>query len=757
MNEHPEHNGTMADDFSISRYLRRYGKYRLFFILSLLASLLLAILYIYWKTPLYRIQASLVIKDEKKGEAISLTLKELDFLDEQKIVDNEAEIIRSESNISKVVHSMKLNIGYYERENFLRQQPLFDNSPVELYVINAGKDLYKQALDISIEKNDQFLLKPGGTAHRFGDTITVTGDSRIVVVKKTGSLTNVRVIISDPEETIQQLRGTISAAAPSKNSSVLYISMLYPSREKGAAILKEIIQEYDKANIEEKKAQTDSIVTLIEARLGLIGEQVKNLEGKEDSVKTSQGITFLNDDARSYLDQAKDFDKEYTEAQIQLDNIKKVDEYLASNTNLISPPNSSLNDPVLTNMVTTLNQLEMQKQSLLKKSGPQHPSVLSVSKQVDDLKKSLGDNIRLQRSSLEKRIGLLQKSKGRVNSSISRIPANERHLLELMREKSIRENIYSYLLEKREEAALSDAAVFSKMRLVDEPFSTIKPVKPKKTVVFAAALLIGLLFPIGIISLKENARSKIHTGLLKTKLPYPVIGYIPEMKKFTYTGFREPNSIITEQFRWIRTSLEKTDGKVILVSSPGINDGKSFVSMNLAASFANTRKKTVLIDFDLRKSKMASLLGLQGTTKFSQQLDSGKLNVDELAHRTETNSNLYIIADDSVIENSTALLDHADLPSFFNSLRNNFDYIIINTAPFTYFADAFKLEVFSDVNILVIRDRHTTLQQVSQLKNMIGEDQIKTPSIIYNSIPIKELFEKSQIRGYKNYQYPSYS
>ena len=758
MNENIHSNATVPGaDFSVMHSIRKYSRYKLFFIVSIVAALLLAAAYLYWKIPLYRIQSSLVIKDEKKGEAVSLTVKELDFLDEQKIVDNEAEIIRSETNIKKVVHAMKLNIGYYEKENVVRQRPLYADCPVDVVVVTKGNELYTTPIDLAIEKNDGFTMN--GSFYKFDDTISIHADSRIILIRKQsiGKPIKLKISIADPDQTTQELRAALTASAASKNSSVLYVSMLYPSRERGAEILKHIISEYDKANVLEKKMQTDSIVTLIEARLALIGEQVRDLENKEKNVKSNQGITFLSDDARSYLDRAKDYDKEYTEAQIQLDNIRKVDEYLTNNTTTISPPNSSLNDPVLTNMVTSLNQLELQKQALLKKSGPQHPTVLAVSKQIDDIKRSLGDNIRLQRSSLEKRIDMLQKGQSRVSADISRVPINERNLLELMREKSIRENIYSYLLQKREEAALSDAAVFSKMRIIDEPFSSIKPVKPKKVVVFGAALLLGLLFPIAFITIRNNSHAKIQAISLNTVLPYPVLGYIPALKKFNYTIFTTPNSIVTEQFRWIRTTLEKQHPKVIMITSLRQNDGKSFVSLNLAASFASTGKKTLLVDFDLRKTKLSSIFALPKGNEFFQQLSSGNFIPENLSHAVGERSNLFIIANDEAIENSTALLDNADLNGFFNSVRKSFDYIIINTPPFTYFTDAYKLESFSDINIFVIRDRTPARQQISKLSTVIDENNIKPPLIVYNDVPMKELFAKSQLKGYKSYQYSYYS
>ena len=761
MVDNDEYRSTSGENFSLAQAMRPYTRNKMLFILIMLLALGLGAVYLYWKIPLYRIQASLVIKDEKKGESISLTLKELDFLDEQKIVDNEAEIVRSENTIKKVVNSLNLNIAYFEKIDFLRKRPLFDDSPVELRVIRPGLSLYEDPIDVILAEGDQFEIKSRRGKYRFGDTIHFDEDSAAISLTRRmnkASTNKVRIVISDPDKSTQLLRGKVSATAASKNSSVLYLSMLYPSREKGTQILTEIIKEYDRANIAEKRGQRDSIVALIEERLLGIGQQVKKLEGKEQDLKTQQGVTFLSDDARSYLEQAKENDKEYAEAELQLDNIQKVAGYLDGNSGMTSPPNINLKDPVLTNMVTTLNQLELEQESLRKKSGPQHPSVLAVTKQVDDLKRSLDENIKLQRGSLEKKIEILKKSQERVNSGISRIPSSERNLLGIMREKTIRENIYSFLLEKREEASLSDASVFSKMRWLDQPYSSIKTVKPNKIMVFASAVLAGMLLFIGIVTLKEGSRSRIRSETLKSKLPYPVLGYIPHMKAFSYLSFTNKQSIITEQFRWMRTTLEKPKGvsgpesQVILVTSPSVKDGKSFVSLNLAASFAKVHK-TVLVDFDLRKSRMAALFNLPFSNELSLQLESGRLNLESLVRRIDDKLELYLIANDSVLEDTTSLLDQANLDELFRMLRDQFDVIIINTPPITYFTDAYKLERFSDSNIIVIRDRHDTLKQVERIHQIIRAKSIKPPTIVYNSIPLSELFEKRQLRAYQSYEY----
>lgn len=750
-------NRQTEEDFSLRETLNRYARHKFLFLFTMLIAGAAAIGYLLLSTPLYRIQSSLVIKDEKKGESISLTLKELDFLDEQKIVDNEAEIIRSENIISKVVSRMNLNLGYYLKDRWGLYQPVFESSPIQLEIIHANPELYKEPLIIQLGK-DEMSIDPEGVKGRYGDTLTLFGTARIVV-KKTSSFSlqaqKVKAVCSDPEATTQQLRKSIAASTPSKNSSVLYVSMLHPSRSRGSAILKEIIQEYDQANIAEKRNQTDSIIILIEDRLALIGTQLKKLENKEESYKEEKGITFLSDDARSYLDQASNNNKELVDAEVQLTNLERIQEYVAESGSVVTPPNTSLNDPVLTNMITQLSQLEMDRQKAERKSGPMHPSVLSLKKQAEEMRSNLKKNIDLQQQGLSQRIQLLRQSQGRLSGSIGKVPASERNLVELMREKSIRENIYSYLLEKREEASLSDASVFSKMRIIDAPYGSIKPVKPKKLVILGMALLAGLLIPIGIITLRDALNRKVNIRYVRENLGFSVMGHIPRMKRFEYV-LPAGENIVSEQFRWMRTSIEKGNVdqnlKVILVSSPMDNDGKSFVSLNLAITFARWNRKVVLFDLDLRKQKLSSIYPTAPAASFISLLKGEIKDPAPLIRQIEKDGNVHILSGDMPLEGTQDILHQETLEALFNQLRKEYDYVIVNTPPFLYFTDTFHIESFSDLNLMVVRHRHTRIRLLEDMKHFIDRGSMKQPAVIYNDLPTNELFSRKQLKSYYHYQ-----
>jgi uncharacterized protein involved in exopolysaccharide biosynthesis/MinD-like ATPase involved in chromosome partitioning or flagellar assembly len=730
-------------EFSFSAQLQKYWQNKRLFLYSILACLLISILYLYLKPPLYRIQSTLVIKDEKKGESISTTLKELDFLDEQKIVDNEAEIIRSENSIARVVEILNLNIGYYRKDNFLKKTPLFIESPISIKVLKTSPELYEEELILKVI-NTKFQFK--GKEYNYNDTLQYNNAAWIV--SKTDNSTivpaTIVVIITNPGEATQQLRSSLATSVPTKNSSVLNISMLYPSREKGELILTKIIEVYQKSNTEEKRRQTDSIVALIEDRLTLIGRQVRSMELKESTLKTDQRITFLDEDARSLLEQSKLMEKEFAETTAKLQSINGIKEYIENTATIIAPSTIDNYDLVFSNMIKELYLLELEKQRLSRVSGIEHPAYLSITQQIESLRKSLFENISLQQNSLTTRIAQLKNDLSNTNKMLGKIPNNERQLLASLREKKTLENVYAYLLEKREEASLSDAAIFSKIRWVDKPYSAIKPAKPKKLYIIAMAIAAGLLIPVIILGARDGANKGRQLHALKENPHFAVIGTIPKMTKFHYRAYERPGNLVSEQFRWTRTVLEKklfhdlNSPKVVMVSSLFPKEGKDFVSLNLAASFGQHGLRTVLVDLDFRKNKISEIFNLKDNS-FTEELQKTAPEFKHLLHKPEPERNFFILADNKQVSDISDIFNKARFDQLFAYLKANFDCIIINTAPIIYVADAYQLEHFSDLNIFVLRQESSSDDSIEMLRSLLKTSGIKVPYIILNDVP-KENF-----------------
>jgi tyrosine-protein kinase Etk/Wzc len=754
MNDGPGNN-TVYDRFNTREYFGRIYSIRWIIMASLLLAFILAFVYTWYKSPLYRIQATVVIKDEKKGEILSSNIKELDFIDEQKIVDNEAEIIKSDGIISTVVEQQKLNIAYYKKNEWKKDEPLFQQYPFTAYV--AG-DISNIEEDIELVINDQqyFDLLNQHKQYLFGDTINYNNCK--LVINKTNSVDitkgeNYIIRISDPREVVQSIKNAINIVSPTKNSSLLNIVMLHPSPVKGKAIVEGIINEYNLVNTREKQYQTDTIIKLIDERLKVITGQLSNYESRAEIFKASKGITELSDNSKMFLEEVKNNELKKTEIQTRMSMMDALEDYITHSNTSIAPPSMGISDPVLSNNINQLNQLELEKKSLEGTTGSANSLVQVKQNQINQVRASIIKNIQLQKQLLYQQLNELKQQELIINRNITNVPGQEKILLEILREKSIRENIYTYLLQKREEASIRDVAVFQKMRLVDKPFSSARPVKPSKAIVFGTALFLGLLIPvIGNNILRSFANKITNPEEIENLSGLRIAGMISRAGKTSLYIFKQQN-IITEQFRKLRTNLinssaKKEGASILMITSVIPGEGKSFIAANLGIAFSLLGAKTLIIEADLRNPRLQKSLGYDDMKGFEEYLKGNDTDIFSLIYTHPEFIQLDILPA-SYSGNRSAELLSGDLSRLFNELRNVYDYILINTSPVSLFTDAMLLKKYADTSLIILRHNYTTTDQVKILSKMIRQQEFNNPLAIYNDVPVSRLYNKKLVRGKK--------
>lgn len=743
------------DHFDMRKYLAGIFRNKIIILGCIIVSVLIALFYLWQTTPLYKVQASLVIMDEKKGEGVSVSLKELDFLDDQKIVENEAEILKSESIISKVVKQLRLDIAYFRVINPLKQQQLFYTSPVYATIIKSSSALYKNALDVSLVDQQRYKLLNGKRFYLFGDTVVQNGFKVVInksplFVMEPGQLFRIKVF--PVNEVTQNIKSDISIAAPGKNSSVLNIAMLHPSPQKGVEIIRGIIAEYNRVNTAEKQIRTDTILALIEERLSLIANQLKKFDLSEQNFKIEQGITHLSDDSKMFLDNVKLTDQQLSETTAKLALLNDLERYVLHSNGGVAPPGLGDNDPLLVSNVNQLNQLELERKTLESTTGKQHPLLKVNLKQIKDVKNNIIKNLQLRKKDLTGRLAELKNTKRNIDADISSVPLNERNLLEILRERNVRENIYTYLLQKREEASIKDVSVFQKMRQIDIPYSSAKPVKPNKLVVFAGAVFIGFLLPVFSLNIKKQLNNKILSRQKIEKLTgLRVIGQISRSPHFEYTAFQKEPTVIAEQFRHLRTNISRQihsseHSHICLVTSSKQGEGKSFISINLAISFSLLGKKTLLIDADLRNPKLMGILNLPENRNLIDELRTDSPDISKVIVAHPEHMNLDLITSGALGEMSSELWG-GDLTRFFALLRTRYQYIFINTPPFRIFTDALQIEKYADASIFVIRHNFTKTDDLEHISKSIAQNYFKRPSVVFNNVPLLQLYDKKMIRG----------
>jgi tyrosine-protein kinase Etk/Wzc len=721
------------DRFNLRTYVSRYLAYWWLYIICMAVLLSAALCYIWIKTPLYRIQASVVIKDEKKGDANSITIKELDFLDQQKIVDNEAEIIRSETVIRKAVMDLQLYVGTSRKKDIIRKERFPNDSLLRVTTLEMRPDSLPLRFLLTATDTSSFVIN--NASYRFGDTIAINGFvARIEKGRRTiPSYQPITIDVMAPGEVSEALRNGITITAPTKNSSVLHIAMLHADPAIGERILQAILENYRQNHIDEKQAQTDTIFRLIADRLALIGDQLQAYEGKAEDYKTGHGITNLSDDSRMFLERARLNDQKLAEASLQLEIIDALEQSVRASSSIVAPPQGSVTDPALLSMINRLSQMELEKEQLLRTTGERNPVIEIKKSQIESLRTAIMQNLSLQKTALKKTVTRLEEIKETLDKNLGAVPDNEKKLTEIIREKNIRESVYIYLLQKREEASLSNAAAFSKMRVIDPPYSTPQPVKPRKTIVLLIGFLSAILLATILINLKRALRNKVN-GIadINKHLPGTYVGSTPRLKRFEYDVFAGAHSDAQRSFREVFTRLRRTmppENKcaVTLIAAVREGAGRKFVALNLGILFSGVHRPTVVLAHSSELPALREIFNIGEHVYPFTALDAPHeptlLSVAQHLHYPSLR--LMLLPDEDQQNESM-------LQTIISTLKAQFTHILLVARPLTGYSDALEMATLADKTVFVLRQSHSTLAELEYLGRAFDRGDFQNASIVSN-------------------------
>lgn len=704
------------DHFSRGSHFHKYFRYKWLFLSSFIICFLACFAYIKMKAPLYGIYASIVIKDEKKGEPSDFPFRDIDVFNDQNTVDNESEIIRSKTIITSVTGKMDLNIDYYSREYFFKKTPLNYSSPVVVEIRRETEEMYEEPLRVKLADTLSYVLLNNGRTYRYGETVNLSG-SEFSLYKTPfhhsyyeGKI--IEIAVKSLDEAAQAIRSNLSVAQTNKNASMLNLSLLHPVPAQGVDILNAVIQEYHNINHRYRASQTEVAVNIIQERLDLLTGELDTIENKAQKYKSRMGITTLSADAQLLLDKAKESDNRIIETRIKAEVLGSIEKYALGSPGSPMPPTTGLNDPVLLNLLTRVNDLELERSELISTLGPENSKVRTKNVQIGEIRKGMLENIRVQKQNVQSALNRLIDEKKQIEAEIRSVPVNERNLTKIVRQKNIHENIYNYLLQKREEANISAASEYSKLRVIDSSYSSVKPVRPNKLITFFAGLLFAIALPIIAVNIRETFNKRLSDPAFLNTVNVPVIGEIGWDRRSGSTRFMENgHSFISEQFRILMTRLKSEDPgcKTILITSSEPAEGKSYISTHLAEVLAAWDRKVILVDADLRKGKLGRELNIDpGTMGLSDYLINQGRSIDEIVYRfSHVENAVDVITSGNRKPGIFKLLGGERLKQLFECLQERYEYIIINTPPVRLVSDALLLAKYAEITLYVVRNGYT--------------------------------------------------
>ncbi len=726
------------EDVNMKEWLFKYIIYWKWFVLSLLFSIPCAFLFLKFQVPQFRIQSTILIKDEKKGMGQDDLLKQLDIFSSNKIVDNEIEILKSYSLMEKVVKDFNLNITYSVQKRY-RAVEIYDRSPLRLEVIVTGDLTYEGPFKISII-NDH-TVKISGVEYPVNKEVSTPFG--IFKVSLTGINPDIKEVVVNVEPVsvaVEDLLSKLMVSASGKMSSVLVLSMENPVPTKGKDILNNLVETYNNTALEDKNKVAANTLVFIEERLKLISKELTIAEKNVEDYKSQQGIVDISAEGNAFLNSVRDNDIQLTQVKIQQSVLGGIEEYVKSKENKTGtvPATIGITDVTLLSLIQKLKDLEVQKERQIRMVKADNPIVLAMDDQIKSLKNNIAENIQSIKQNLNLTLIQLESQNKKLEGMIKTIPSKERGLVDISREQAIKNNLFTYLLQKREETALSFASAVSDSRIIDEA-RNMGQVKPNPNRIYMIFGLIGLVIPLLIIYILFLWNDKLqHRKDIEKHTHIPLLAELSWMEHETpFVINKMGRNVFSEQIRLFRTNLSflsiGKDVQTILFTSTMSGEGKSFVSLNLAASLALTGKKTIILEFDMRRPKLRKALNISEDKGLSSYL-IGRASLDEIILPVPVQDNLFMIQCGNVPPNPVELLLNGRLEVLIAELRTRFDHIIIDAPPIGLVTDAQILEKQADATMYILRYNFTHKESVRNVNLLLKEGKFKNLYLVFNGI-----------------------
>jgi capsular exopolysaccharide synthesis family protein len=745
--------------------LTKYIPYWPLFLFLLLVSGAFLYFYLKYTVPIYETTASVLIKDETKGQEDSKMEEMLNVFGTKKIVENELEIFHSNSLISSVVKTLNLYAPLYEEKGWrgLSTTSAYLTSPIivevpnpndieetrKIYFTYSGRDS-SVVIDNNKYPLNQWVTTEWGTL-RFSPNPHFYS-----YPKKTAGPVKFYFNLITLDHATNGVLGSLMVSAASKQSSIINLSIKDPVSSRGESIISEIIIAYNKASGDRKASVALKTLKFIEERLKNASRELDSVESSIQRYKDESGVVNISEQSKLYLESIEANDKQLSALNLQLSALDEVEKYVQSkdNTGNIVPSTFNINDPSLSQLLTSLSTAEAQYEKLKRTTAENNPIMLSLQEEIGRIRPNILENIRSQRKNIEAGKATLMQSKDRYAGMLSTVPQKERQLVEVSRQHTIKTDIYSFLLQKKEETAYSITSILPDCYIVSNPTTSGTPVSPKKPFLALFALIAPLALSVGLISVKDifNGRILYRTDIEKLT-SFPILGeIIYEKVKSPIVTENAERSFIVEQFRLIRTGLKhqvKPPGNIkrILITSCIKGDGKSFVSSNLAVSLARSGKKVALLELDLHQPKLSDIFEVPIQNGITDYL-LGEAKEDEIIVPTTKHEKVFLLPAGHLVVDPSELLVNGKLEILFKYLDGIFDVLVIDTAPLKVLTDGLVIAPLCNLVLNVIRHNHTPKSHIELLDKDMKSYDIDNVAIIFNAVKNRGLGKYSYGYGH---------
>jgi capsular exopolysaccharide synthesis family protein len=700
-----------------------------------------------YSTPIYVVNAKLMVKNNSQGGTAGDKFDDIFLMQGvRNNMNDEMEIIKSRYMAKRVITKLNFQYQYYNQGQ-LRSSLIHPLDMPFLAEIKLADSSSGSSLSIKIVDNTQFTIGESAQKYFFGQWIKQGADEwRLNLTGRNfSSFSKEFVVAWVPLDNISaELSGSIKVVKLDNFSNVLNLSYQTPNTAIGRDILNQYMQEYKQYNLEDKREIAINTLEFIDEQLDTVKGDLGRVEQTLKDFRERNKVIDPDGQAQLYLSNINESSKLVTEQVVKIKIADQLINYINDEKNpfRVVPTSLGILEPSLVQQITEYNRLLLQRESTLLTTPPANPIVIGLEASIAKLRSDMLDNLRNIRRSYGASVSDYERNSVLSEQQVRTVPGVQKRLLEISRQQKILEELYSYLLQKKLETSIGSASTISAIRVVEPAFSSNRPVQPDKRSVYLLSLFIGLLIPAVVIFLLEYLNDRVQTKNDVQKVTdAPILGEVGHSEDSqTLVVGKNNRKVVAEQFRMIRTNLQyilhDKEKMVIMVTSSFGGEGKSFVSTNIGAVLALTGKRTVLLEFDIRKPKILHGLGLSRSNGITNYV-VGACDLEDLPVPVPQHNGLFVIPCGPVPPNPSELLLDAKILKIFNYCRDNFDAIIIDTAPVGLVSDAITLGKHADATIYIVRHDYTQKRQIQLIQDIYVQGKLPSMSVVINDIKVK--------------------
>ena len=751
------------------------------FLLSILICVFSAMIYLRYTTPVYQVSVKMLIKDEdnrRRSTQMLSNMRDFGFISNSTGIENEIEILQSKILAEEVVKNLKLYTEYYS-DGRIKKVLMYQTQPINVDIdplsLSKMDDTLKIVnMSITREKSKYVVngtVQAGNGEREFSTSFTTMPAARKI---SAGTLTftsiagrkmqegeTMHVNISPVTMVASRYVGSLSVEPTSKVTSIALLTVKDINAKRAQDFLKELAECYNGQANADKNEIARKTELFINDRMEKINAELGMTEGQIESFKRSHNMTNMSIDAAQSVQRSSEFSDQLSQVNAQIQMIDYMREYVdnPSNKYQIMPSGIGLNDASSAALINDYNQQVQNRNRLLRSASENAPQVMTLTSTLDELERSIRTSLTQAHRSADIRRQSISNQYSMYQSRVSSTPVQERVLTEIGRQQEVKSGLYLMLLQKREENSISLAATADKGKLIDKPKFGGK-VSPKSAIIMLISLILGAGLPALILYLIQFLKYKIEgPDDLARLTSLPVVAEVAVASESAKTAagivvHENQNDQIDEIFRSMRTNIQfmMTDKqKVILFSSSTSGEGKTFNAANLSVSFALLGKKVILLGLDIRKPALGKLFGITnrelGITNLLNKEQISKSDVKSQIISSGINSNLDLLLAGPVPPNPAELLARENLATIFDYLREDYDYVILDTAPIGLVTDTLQIGKYADVSVMICRADYTPKANISMINNMHKEQKLKNVCIVLNGVDMS----KKKYRYYYGY------